>query len=500
MSSLFLWITANNQAHARVGSSSPIPRSLAFMDPCYPMAKFVKIETADFNTLSLFEVQTLSVNDVNVALNKPTTQSSTLFSPSLAVDGDVTTYSSTTTDDFAAWWQVDLDGSYQLKSVNIKNFYCTDSSDPEGCLCRLSGATVSVLNEVGDVVSTKVLGDTCGVHDIDVNLSTCIESATTSTSIPFITFSDAVIVEDESFEITFNNPLSDTTIFAAVVSQSECTEENSSSPVNALPIGTVGFSGTSSATVFQNLNELITAEEKNLGSAYVTFCLRSDVFSPEFPSSLVASKVSLGITVTYQEESVIALDVETLAFSDTTIDYTSYRGVDISATLGECASPSNDGPYGIGSSLKFCVRSNDADVVISGLKEVSFTDTAGNPILGIVDSTGAPSFVTAVTGLDSKSVDISTMMITTIFDQGFGGTTITVQGTVSLDYLDFVPNARRRNLQGQEKEDQPFSLQLKLEDITSQDDYAKQATVNKAVGGVVAALSILGLVLYASLA
>ena len=461
------------------------------------MAKFVKIETADSNALSLFEVQAISVNDVNVALDKSATQSSgmsTFGLPSFAVDGDATTYSSTLPDDPYASWQVDLGGSYQLKSVNIKNFYCDGGgpSDPDGCLCRLSGATVSISNEVGEVVATHILGDTCGVHDVDVNLSTCPASAISTTAIPFITFTDAVVTDDELFEITFNNPLNDTAIYAAVVSQSECTDENSSTAVNSSTLNALGLS---SVTLLQNIQELITAEDKNLGSAYLTFCLRADVWSPEFPSSLIASKVSIGITVNYQEESVIALDVETLAFSDTSIDYTSYRGVDVSAVLGECASPSNDGPYGIGSSLKFCVQSNDADVVISGLSEVSFTDSAGNPILGIVGSTGEPSFVTAITGLNSKAVDISTMLVTTIFDQGFGGTTINVQGTVSLAYVDFVPNARRRNLQGQEKEDQPFSLQINLEDVTSQNDYS---TVNKAVGATVAVLCILGLVLYAS--
>eukprot|EP00804_Cyclotella_cryptica_P005164 CCRYP_014226-RA/>CCRYP_014226-RA protein AED:0.46 eAED:0.46 QI:0/-1/0/1/-1/1/1/0/190 len=145
-------------------------------------------------------------------------------------------------------------------------------------------------------------------------------------------------------------------------------------------------------------------------------------------------------------------------FTSTYTAYSSERGVHLSAILGECSSPGSEAPYGIGSTLKFCVKSTDSDVVISGLNDVTFTDLNGNPILEIIDSNGEPSFVTSVAGLDSKSVDIATLMATIIYDQGYGGTIINVRGTVSVTYINAAP-VRRRQLKHME-ETQPFDLQI----------------------------------------
>jgi ssDNA-binding replication factor A large subunit len=220
---------------------------------------------------------------------------------------------------------------------------------------------------------------------------------------------------------------------------------------------------------------------------------------------LLASKVSIGITVNFQDESDISvgsgftLEIETGGFSDTSIDYTSDRNVDVSAVLGECASPGNYGPYSIGSMLKFCVKSNDFDVVISGFSGVSFKDSDGNSILGIVDDSGEPSFLTTVAGLDSKSVDVATMMATTIFDQGYGGKTINVQGNVSVTYIDQTISSRRRQLQREES--QPFALQLVVGEDSSEQGVLSSfpAISNGVIGAVVAVLAIGGLVLISSL-
>jgi hypothetical protein len=512
IASLLLWLNSSDQAHARMGASGSYSRMLT-TNSCYPNAKTVRLESTTGEQIQMFELKAISSGE-NVALNKTAVQSSTFKTKyaSLALDGDSTTFSHTDDGNTTnAFWEADLGTSYPLESVLVENRWCTNPSDINGCLCRLSGATLSLLDEQDEVISIETIGNTCGVVDLSFDLSSaCTEIDTPPTppmngeTVPLITFSDAVIVGDESFAITFNNPLDQTEIYAAVISQSHCTVDNSSFEVDS-NIQNVAF-GPSSATVTQNIKDLITAEQKNSGSVHMMFCLRADVRSAGFPSSLMASKVSVGITINFEDESGIVLndsssgftlEVETSGFSESTIDYTTDRNVDVSAVLGECASPGNEGPYDIGSTLNFCVESNDSDVIISALSDVSFTDSDGNSILSIVDGVGEPSFVTAIEGLESNAVDVATLMATTIFDQGYGGKTINVQGTVSVTYIDQTPGARRRQLKTEEI--QQFALKIVVggNESTQQTDSHHWAFTNQnqAIGAVVASLCIGGLLL-----
>jgi hypothetical protein len=521
LTSLFLWLHAS-QVYARVGTTFSTSRSLATDPSCYPDAKSVKIETADKQLLNIIEVRAFSLDDVNVALDGAASQSSDYNSgspASNAIDGNDTTVAHTANGDPNPWWQVDFAISSSLKSVEIKNRHCATAP---ACLCRLSGATVSVTNELGEVIDTKILGNTCEVSDISLDLSTCSESPVTPTvsptvtipqvtppstnagSTPLITFDDAIITSDDSFEITFNNPLDQTKIYAAVVSNSHCTDDNSYVEVNSDTEN--AFVGCSSVTVLHSINELITAEQRNTGSVLLEFCLRADVHAAGFPSSLLASKMSLGITVNFQDESGIILndsssgftiEVVTADLSETIVDYTDKRGVSISAFLGECASPGDEGPYAIGSTLKFCVKSIDSDVIVSSLNDVSFTDLEGNAILGITDASGEPSFVTVIDGIDSKEVDVATKMATTIFDQGYGGTTINVQGSVSVTYVDQAIGNRR---QLKTEESQPFAFKIAVGEtaVEETETYYSNSTAlsgNVVVGVIIAGVAVVGLVL-----
>lgn len=101
-------------------------------------------------------------SQVNVALNKPATQSSTLDgrSADLAVDGD-------TNGDYAAgsvthtscgrqdWWRVDLQGSYALSEVKLYN---RSDFAPE----RLSHYEVTILDSSGDEVWSSFQRETAG--------------------------------------------------------------------------------------------------------------------------------------------------------------------------------------------------------------------------------------------------------------------------------------------------------------------------------------------------
>jgi hypothetical protein len=344
------------------------------------------------------------------------------------------------------------------------------------------------MDEQSAVVSTKTIGNTCGVHDLSFDMSSCTTTVPVSASTPSITISDATVNEDDSFALTFSNPLDQTGIYAAVVSNSACTSDNSSFEINS-NTQNAAF-GTSSVTVTKSIRELITADERNSGSVKLAFCLRADVHTASFPSSLLASKVSVGITVKFDSEKDFQIDMQASEFTSTYAAYSSARGVHLSAVLGECASPGSEAPYGIGSTLKFCVKSTDSDVVISGFNDVSFTDLNGNPILEIIDSNGDPSFVTSVAGLNSKSVDIATLMATTIFDQGYGGTIINVRGTVSVTYINAAP-VRRRQLKHVE-ESQPFDLQIFVGQKASRQNALEGSNsaplLNRALGIVAAAV------------
>lgn len=166
-----------NFSYTRVGTSQTFLLSLK---GCYPEARKVKIESAAGGQVQMFELQVLSSDDVNIALGKTASQSSTFGSKiaSFAVDGNVTTASST--NDTNSWWEVDLGNTFPVKSVIIENHWCEESHDPNGCLCSLSEATLSLLDELGEVVSAEVVWNKCNVRDCSFDMSTCSQATATT--------------------------------------------------------------------------------------------------------------------------------------------------------------------------------------------------------------------------------------------------------------------------------------------------------------------------------
>jgi hypothetical protein len=59
-----------------------------------------------------------------------------------------------------------LAGLYSIDSVSIANRWCNSPSDPLGCLCRLSNASVSLLDENDAVIATTSTNNTCGVSQL----------------------------------------------------------------------------------------------------------------------------------------------------------------------------------------------------------------------------------------------------------------------------------------------------------------------------------------------
>jgi hypothetical protein len=137
-------------------------------------ASAVRIELNTGENINLFDVKVMDTTGKDVAQGKPAAQSSTWknFDASLAVDGRPLTFSLTYAASQAetnVWWDVDLQGETRVKSVVIKNRWCKSADDPEGCLCRLSNATVLLLDDAGTAIATQTLGDTCKQLELEVS-------------------------------------------------------------------------------------------------------------------------------------------------------------------------------------------------------------------------------------------------------------------------------------------------------------------------------------------
>ena len=130
----------------------------------------------------MFEFNAYTSSGQEVAVGKSAVQSSTLknnnlkFGPANAVDGNNSTFSHT--DDGAASWEVDLGQDYRIRNISIRNRYCQDVNDATGCLCRLTGATVDLLDSTSSVVHSASLGNTCGQLNPSLDFNLCVSDNT----------------------------------------------------------------------------------------------------------------------------------------------------------------------------------------------------------------------------------------------------------------------------------------------------------------------------------
>jgi hypothetical protein len=133
---------------------------------CYPEVSKIRIESTTGEAISMIELQAQSSGGVNVALEGTASQSSDLkygevLNASRAIDGSYASYSST--NDTNATWELVLPQSFPIESVIVVNGYCGNNSDsdPLGCLCRLSNATILLIDEFDAVIANRSAGDTC---------------------------------------------------------------------------------------------------------------------------------------------------------------------------------------------------------------------------------------------------------------------------------------------------------------------------------------------------
>jgi hypothetical protein len=117
----------------------------------------------------MFEVHVFS-SGKNVAEEGTATQSDTFrtFEASRAIDHDLNTFSHTArATDTLDWWQLEFEQAIGIESIEIVNRWCQGDSDPLGCLCRLSNANLSILDDDGSVIVTQSTGNTCGSDKVD---------------------------------------------------------------------------------------------------------------------------------------------------------------------------------------------------------------------------------------------------------------------------------------------------------------------------------------------
>lgn len=89
------------------------------------------------------------------------------------------------------------------------------------------------------------------------------------------------------------------------------------------------------------------------------------------------------------------------------------------------------------------------------------------------------------------------MLVSDIFDRGFGGTSINVRGTASITYVDEEPTPFTRRLK--HTAESPFVFQVVVGDITNPqpvaDDSNSASVLPQVSGGVIAGLVIVGIVI-----
>lgn len=131
----------------------------------------------------MYEFRVIS-SGANVAEGKTAIQSSTMknkFPASYAVDGNANTFSHTKSAGYN-WFQVDLENSFVIESVEIVNRWCGNKNDAKGCLCRLSHAVLSLYGDTEEWITTVSLGSMCGTIDWSHNFSDYGSSSCTAWS------------------------------------------------------------------------------------------------------------------------------------------------------------------------------------------------------------------------------------------------------------------------------------------------------------------------------
>ena len=135
---------------------------------------------------------------MNVVAGKTVFQSSTYtigsgehYPASNLVDNDISHYSRGNTDE-TSWLEIDLGESVPVASVSILNRWCENSSDPTSCLCSLTGASLSLIDESGEELTSNLIGDTCGQSTLEFVFDSSPEFCEAAVSLTLCVSCDAI--------------------------------------------------------------------------------------------------------------------------------------------------------------------------------------------------------------------------------------------------------------------------------------------------------------------
>ena len=110
--------------------------------------------------------------DTTKGVNVIATQFSTFndnakFQASNAIDSTSESFSHTKSG--GSWWEVSWGRPLEIDSVQIFNPWCSEVTDQANCLCQLSHATVSLLDDEGLVLTTESTHETCDKPSLKVD-------------------------------------------------------------------------------------------------------------------------------------------------------------------------------------------------------------------------------------------------------------------------------------------------------------------------------------------
>eukprot|EP00956_Cyclotella_meneghiniana_P032326 scaffold88288_cov62-Cyclotella_meneghiniana.AAC.3 len=142
----------------------------------------VKISSTTGEMIQVLDLRVIDPNLFNRAAGRPAYQSSdyvldssgNVAKASYAVDGTLTTFSSTSSNDNSGWLMVDLEEDTPLRYILIANRNCPQENVSQ-CLCRLSYASVQILDEHDNVIDEQRLGGMCGQYGTSVLFPKCYD-------------------------------------------------------------------------------------------------------------------------------------------------------------------------------------------------------------------------------------------------------------------------------------------------------------------------------------
>jgi hypothetical protein len=148
--------TSNKDEYGQLINPRYLDDVFNFKTSLPPLTRKVRIELGKKENLVMKNVQVWDYSNVNRALGKTATQSSTYDSEYAwkAVDTDPNSYSHTTNKEFA-WWEVDLGAEYTVKNVTILN-----RNDKWGNYgTKLTGGNVILIDNAGQRVGRYNIKD-----------------------------------------------------------------------------------------------------------------------------------------------------------------------------------------------------------------------------------------------------------------------------------------------------------------------------------------------------